>query len=62
MNDKDIQTIRVTPTGQSAEQIFDMVREIVVSGQIGLVIFDSLTAIAPQQTNKSTFEQKIWVV
>jgi len=58
MNDKDIQTIRVTPTGQSAEQIFDMVREIVVSGQIGLVIFDSLTAIAPQQTNTSTFEQK----
>lgn len=58
MNDKDIKTIRILPTGQSAEEIFDMVREFVKSGQIGLVIFDSLTAIAPQQTNEESFEQK----
>lgn len=58
MNSQDIKTIYLTPTGQSAEQIFDMVRQLVQSGQIGLVIFDSLTAIAPQQTNDESFEKK----
>ena len=58
MNAEDIKTIYLTPTGQSAEQIFDMVREFVQSGQIGLVIFDSLTAIAPQLTNDESFEKK----
>ncbi len=55
---QDIQTIYLAPTGQSAEQIFDMVRDFVTSGQIGLVIFDSLTAIAPQLTNEESFEKK----
>jgi recombination protein RecA len=58
MNSKDIQTIYLTPMGQSAEQIFDMVRDLVSTGQVGLVIFDSLTAIAPQQTNEESFEKK----
>lgn len=58
MNNQDIKTIYLTPLGQSAEQIFDMVREFVLSGQIGLIIFDSLTAIAPQQTNEESFEKK----
>ena len=58
MNAQDIKTIYLTPTGQSAEQIFDMVREFVQSGQIVLVIFDSLTAIAPQLTNDESFEKK----
>lgn len=58
MNATDIQTIYLTPTGQSAEQIFDMVREFAQSGKIGLIIFDSLTAIAPQQTNDESFEKK----
>ena len=58
MNNQDIKTIYLTPTGQSAEQIFDMVREIVQSGKVGLVIFDSLTAIAPQLTNEESFEKK----
>ena len=58
MNSQDIKTIYLTPTGQSAEQIFDMVRELVQTGQVGLVIFDSLTAIAPQLTNEESFEKK----
>lgn len=58
MNATDIQTIYLTPLGQSAEQIFDMVREFAASGQIGLIVFDSLTAIAPQQTNEESFEKK----
>ena len=58
MNAQDIKTYYLTPMGQSAEQIFDMVREFVSTGNIGLVIFDSLTAIAPQQTNDESFEKK----
>lgn len=55
---QDIKTIYLAPTGQSAEQIFDMVRDLVTTGEIGLVIFDSLTAIAPQLTNDESFEKK----
>lgn len=58
MNAEDIKTIYITPTGQSAEQIFDMVREFAQTGQIGLIIFDSLTAISPQQVNDESFEKK----
>lgn len=58
VNDSTIKTYYLTPTGQSAEQIFDMVREFVSSGQIGLVILDSLTAMAPQQTYDESFEKK----
>ena len=58
MNDPEIKTVYVTPLGQSAEQIFDIVTEYVKSGEIGLVIFDSLSAIATQQVNDESFEKK----
>lgn len=58
MNDKDIKTIYLTPLGQSAEQIFDMVIDLVKTGEIGLVIFDSLVAIAPQVVNDESMEKK----
>lgn len=58
VNDTTIRTYYITPLGQSAEQIFDMIREFVSSGQIGLVILDSLTAMAPQQVQDESFEKK----
>lgn len=58
VNDATIKTYYITPLGQSAEQIFDMIREFVASGQIGLVILDSLTAMAPQQVQDESFEKK----
>lgn len=58
VNSNTIKTYYITPTGQSAEQIFDIIREFVQSGQIGLVILDSLTAMAPQQTYEESFEKK----
>lgn len=58
VNDTVIKTYYITPLGQSAEQIFDMIREFVSSGQIGLVILDSLTAMAPQQVQDESFEKK----
>lgn len=58
MNDEEIPTIYLTPLGQSAEQIFDMVIDLVKTGEVGLVIFDSLVAIAPQQINDESMERK----
>ena len=58
MNDKDVPTIYVAPAGQSAEQIFDIVIDCVKTGEIGLVIFDSLTAIVSQQIANETMEKK----
>lgn len=58
MNRQDIKTIYITPAGQSAEQIFDMVMDLVKTGEIGLVIFDSLTAIVSQQIADESMEKK----
>ena len=58
VNNEDVKTYYVTPLGQSAEQIFDMIREMVATGKIGLVILDSLTAMAPQQVQDESFEKK----
>lgn len=58
VNSEEVRTYYVTPLGQSAEQIFDMIREMVSSGKIGLVILDSLTAMAPQQVQDESFEKK----
>lgn len=58
MNDPTIQTYYIPGVGQSAEQLFDICRDFAASGQIGLIIFDSLTAIAPQQNNNESFEKK----
>lgn len=58
MNDPDVETLYFTPLGQSAEQIFDDIIEAVKTGQIGLVIMDSLVAIAGQQTADESMTKK----
>lgn len=58
MNDSEIETLYFTPLGQSAEQIFDDIIEAVKTGQIGLVILDSLVAIAGQQTADESMTKK----
>ena len=58
MNDTEIETLYETPLGQSAEQIFDDVKDAVESGKIGLVIFDSLVAVAGQQTSDESMTKK----
>lgn len=49
VNNPDIQTLYFSPEGQSAEEIFNVVVDAVKTGECGLVIFDSLTAIAGEQ-------------
>lgn len=58
MNDKDVPTLYLSGAGQSAEEYFDIVRDCILTGEIGLVIFDSLTSIAGQQVNAESLEKK----
>lgn len=58
MNDKVVETIYIAPSGQSAEQLFDIVLDCVKTGEIGLVIFDSLTAIVSKQIADESMEKK----
>lgn len=58
MNRTDVRTLYIAPSGQSAEQIFDMVIDAVKTGEIGLVIFDSLTAVVSQQIADESMEKK----
>lgn len=58
MNDPDVETLYHTPLGQTAEEIFDDIIEAVKTGKIGLVILDSLVAIAGQQTAEESMTKK----
>lgn len=58
MNDQEVETLYESGLGQSAEQLFDDIKTAVSTGKIGLVIFDSLVAIAGQQTNDASMEKK----
>lgn len=58
MNNTQVETIYVQGSGQTAEEYFDAIRELVSTGQIGLVIFDSLTMLVSQQINDESFEKK----
>lgn len=57
MNDPVVETVRITAAGQSAEEFFDMVIEAIKTGDFGLVIFDSLTAIVKGQIVDSSMEK-----
>lgn len=58
MNRTDVKTYYITPSGQSAEAIFDLVIEFVKTGEIGLVIFDSLSMLVSQQIADASMEKK----
>lgn len=57
MNDSVVQTVRIKAAGQSAEEFFDMVIEAIKTGEFGLVIFDSLTAIVKGQIIDASMEK-----
>lgn len=57
MNDSVVPTVRIKAAGQSAEEFFDMVIEAVKTGEFGLVIFDSLTAIVKGQIVDASMEK-----
>lgn len=57
MNDATVPTYRITASGQSAEEYFDMVLDAMKTGEFGLVIFDSLTAIVKGQIVDASMEK-----
>lgn len=55
--DAEVPTIIIRPEGQSAEEIFDMALELLKTGEVGLLIFDSIATLVPQQIVDESMEK-----
>lgn len=58
MNAEDVKTIRLTGSDMAAEYIFDAIINCVKSGEIGLIIIDSLNMLVPLQVFDESMEKK----
>ena len=58
MNATDVQTFRLTGSDMPAEHIFDVIINMVRSGEIGLAIIDSLNMLVPLQVFDESLEKK----
>lgn len=58
MNDEKVPTIYITPQGQSMEEILSMAGSLANTGEVGLVIIDSLTSMATEHTAGKDLMQK----
>ena len=59
MNSTNVETICITPAGQSAEEIFSMILRLAKTGEIGLIIIDSLSMLVSDKLmDDDTMEQK----
>lgn len=58
MNDENVQTICYRPEDQAAEAIFDDILDFIKTGEIGMVIIDSLSMLVSQQTHDASMEKK----
>ena len=54
----DVQTIIIRPEAQSAEEIFDMALDMLKTGEVGLLIFDSIATLVPQQIADESMEKQ----
>ena len=55
--DAVVPTIVLRPEGQSAEVIFDMALDMLRTGEVGLLIFDSIATLIPAQISDASMEQ-----
>lgn len=55
--DAEVGTIIIRPEGQSAEEIFDMALDLLRTGEVGLLIFDSIATLVPQQIVEESMEK-----
>lgn len=55
--DAEVGTIIIRPEGQSAEEIFDIALDLLKTGEVGLLIFDSLATLVPQQIADESMEK-----
>ena len=53
-----VRTIVIRPEGQSAEEIFDMALDLLKTGEVGLMIFDSIATLVPQQIADESMEKQ----
>lgn len=56
--DAVVPTIIIRPEAQSAEEIFDMALNLLKTGQVGLLIFDSIATLVPQQIADESMEKQ----
>lgn len=56
-SDADVPTIVIRPEGQNAEQIFDMALDLLRTGEVGLLIFDSIATLVPAQIAEESMEK-----
>lgn len=56
--DAKVPTICLRPEAQSAEEIFDMALDMLKTGEIGLLIFDSIATLVPQQISEESMEKQ----
>ena len=55
--DAPVRTIVIRPEGQNAEEIFDMALDFLRTGEIGLLIFDSIATLVPAQIADESMEK-----
>lgn len=56
--DAAVKTICIRPEAQSAEEIFDMALDMLKTGEVGLLIFDSIATLVPQQIADESMEKQ----
>lgn len=54
----DVRTIIIRPEAQSAEEIFDMALDMLKTGEVGLLIFDSIATLVPMQIADESMEKQ----
>lgn len=58
MNSDKVKTYRLTGSDMAAEHIFDVILNMVKTGEVGLVIIDSLNMLVPLQVFDESLEKK----
>lgn len=58
MNSEKVKTYRLTGSDMAAEHIFDVIINMVKTGEIGLIIIDSLNMLVPLQVFDESLEKK----
>lgn len=56
--DAKVPTILIRPEAQSAEEIFDMALDMLKTGEVGLLIFDSIATLVPMQIADESMEKQ----
>ncbi len=58
MNNSPVQTIRFTGSDMHAEAIFTIILDMIKTGEVGLVVIDSLNMLVPMQVFDESMEKK----